>query len=81
MGHLETRDRVVTISLGETGPLYSIRTKKGRMLHEHLSANELQARSPGLFDLVKTGHARATHRKGVTADARLAIPTGSAERR
>ncbi len=62
IGYLEKRDRVITIKAGPQGPVYSVATKEGKVLHENLSAEQLKAQAPELHDLIKTG---------VVGDARM----------
>lgn len=47
LGHLETKDRVITLWAGET-PRYSVRTKDGRTLADRISRQELAAKFPEL---------------------------------
>ena len=55
--HLETRGEVVTIMSGHDGPVYTVTTKAGRILAQHLSAQELQAKLPNIYHLLKTSYA------------------------
>jgi hypothetical protein len=56
IGHLETRNRVVTIFAGEQ-PHYSVSTKEGKMLAEHISLRELSAKFPDLHRTVDGSYA------------------------
>jgi hypothetical protein len=64
IGHLETRDRVVTMMAGRT---YVIRTKEGRVLAENISSEKLQAMYPEIYELVNSGLAGG----GAFLDARV----------
>ncbi|MBM3879613.1 MAG: hypothetical protein FJ387_07815 [Verrucomicrobia bacterium] len=71
LGHLETRDRRVTVLLGPAGPRYRVEDRTGRVLHVELTEQELQARAPELHRLVKEGYAGGGRGRGVTLDARV----------
>ena len=77
IGHLETRDRTVTVTVGANGPVYTVRTKDGRLLYENLSGRELRAKAPGLYDLVTGGYARNTSNQGVKLDASVRVSCAS----
>lgn len=47
LGHLETKDRVMTLWAGPQ-PCYTVRTKDGKVLAERITATELRARYPEL---------------------------------
>lgn len=55
IGYLEKRNYVITIKSSPHGTIYSIATKDGRVLHENVSAEQLKARAPELYQAVKTG--------------------------
>jgi hypothetical protein len=60
IGHLEHRDRVVTIKSGEQGVVYSVRNRDGKVLFENLTAAQLKAESPELHNFIEAataGHA------------------------
>jgi len=57
LGHLETRDRVVTILAGSE-PRYSVRSKDGKLLAEKISLNELNAKFPELSRVVDGTYAQ-----------------------
>jgi hypothetical protein len=57
IGHLEHRDRVVTIKSGEQGLVYSVRNRDGKILFDNLTAEQLKSQSPALHDLIETGTA------------------------
>jgi len=54
IGYLEKREWVITIKEGPHGPVYSVATKTGRIVHENLSAEQLKAQLPELHELIKT---------------------------
>ena len=55
IGYLEKRDCVITIKSSPDGTIYSIATKDGKILHENVSAEQLKAKAPELYQAVKTG--------------------------
>ncbi len=55
IGYLEKRDYVITIKASPKGTIYSIATKDGKILHENVSAEQLKAKAPELYNAVKTG--------------------------
>lgn len=73
VGHLETRDRLVTITVGPNGPLYTVRKKGGRLLYENLTERGLRAKAPALYELVTGGYARNASGKAETLDASLRV--------
>ena len=48
IGHLKTRDQVISITTGPDGPLYTIRSKEGLEIALHLTIEELATRFPDL---------------------------------
>ena len=56
LGHLETKGRIVTIWAGEQ-PRYTVRTKDGKALAEHISLSELNAKFPELRRAVDGSYA------------------------
>jgi hypothetical protein len=57
IGHLQTRDRVVTIGRGPEGPVYTIKNKKGKVLAENIGEKNLKAKFPSIYSQVKDGFA------------------------
>jgi len=57
IGHLQMRDKVVTISKGEKGAIYTVKTKDGKLLDENLSEKNFQAKYPSLYDRLQDGRA------------------------
>jgi|WetSurMetagenome_2_1015567.scaffolds.fasta_scaffold441910_1 hypothetical protein len=55
IGHLESKDRVITVSQGTKGPLYTITTKEGKVLASKMDEKSLQAKYPDLYHQVKDG--------------------------
>jgi hypothetical protein len=55
VGHLKTRDRVITIRSGAAGPLYTVKAEDGTILASDLPADELAARFPDLKQVVQGG--------------------------
>jgi hypothetical protein len=56
LGHLETKDRVVTLWAGDTAR-YTVRTKDGTTLAERISLQELSAKFPELRRAVDGSYA------------------------
>ena len=55
--HLETRNEVVSIMSGHEGLIYTVTTKDGRILGQHLYEQELQVRLPNIYHFLKTSYA------------------------
>ena len=55
--YLEKRNEVVTIMSGREGLVYTVRTKDGEMLRQHLSEQELQAKLPDIYYFLKKSYA------------------------
>jgi hypothetical protein len=55
IGYLEKRNYVITIKSSPHGTIYSIATKDGKTLRENVSAEQLKAKAPELYEAVKTG--------------------------
>lgn len=53
---LKTKNEVVTILSGQTGPLYNVMTKDGEILAEHLSEKQLQKNLPAIYRLLKKSY-------------------------
>ena len=83
IGHLETRDKVVTIQSGPNGLLYLVKTKDGKILHENLSEEQLKAQAPEIHELIKTSVAGTSGKDGVYMDGRVTVtkptPRGHAD--
>jgi len=73
IGHLETRDKVITMKSGPDGLLYLVRTKDGKILHENLSEEQLKAQAPEIHELIKTSVAGTSGKDGAFMDGRLTI--------
>ena len=71
IGHLETRDKFVTIQSGPTGLRYLVKTKDGKVLHENLSEEQLKAQAPEIHELIKTSVAGAPTKGGAFLDGRV----------
>ena len=71
IGHLETRDKIVTIQSGANGLRYLVKTKEGKVLHENLSEEQLEAQAPEIHELIKTSVAGAPTKGGAFLDARV----------
>ena len=55
IGHLKTRDKIITIRTGRDGPLYTVKTKEGNILAVGLMTSEISSKFPELEELVKHG--------------------------
>jgi hypothetical protein len=69
IGFLEGRDRVMTLKSSARGPVYTVATKEGKVLHENLSAEQLKAQAPEVYRLVKTAVAGDSRGTGPRLDA------------
>jgi len=57
IGHLEHRDRVVTIKSGAQGVVYTVQSRDGKILFDNLTAAQLKSQSPELHDFIESGTA------------------------
>ena len=53
IGCLKTKDQVITITTGPDGPLYTIKSKEGRLIALNLSGEELASRFPDLHEKIE----------------------------
>ena len=74
IGHLKTRDQVITITAGPDGSLYTIKSKEGGMIALNISDEELASRFPDLHEKIEksladpkiwAGTDRSRHKKPV----------------
>jgi len=72
IGHIEKRDRTITIKAGEKGTIYSVKSADGKILCNNISLEQLRAQSPELHEFVKTAVA-GNISNGASADARIRI--------
>ena len=70
IGHLEHRDRLVTVKSGAAGTVFSGRSKDGKILFENLTAEQLKVQSPDIHDFIDAATAG-------TADLRPSRPMQS----
>jgi hypothetical protein len=68
IGYLERRGQTITIKAGPKGPVYDVRTAKGKVLFENVSAEQLRAKAPELNEFLK-GAVSGRAGKGVVVDA------------
>ena len=54
IGHLEKSGQIITIYAGEKGPLYTVKTKEGKIIAEKIDDTQLQARLPDLYRDLKS---------------------------
>lgn len=57
IGYLEKRNCVITIKSSPRGTIYDVATKDGKVLHENVSAEQLKAQAPEIYEVIKTGNA------------------------
>ena len=57
IGHLEHRDRIVTIKSGDQGTVYSVTSKDGKLLFENLTAAQLKEQSPEIHSFIEAATA------------------------
>ena len=55
IGHLETRDKRITVRSGPDGPVYTVKSDDGKILAEGVPQSQLLARFPELESLVEHG--------------------------
>jgi hypothetical protein len=55
IGHLQSRDKIVTISKGQKGTVYTVKSKDGKTLNADLSEKDFEAKYPTLYQQVKYG--------------------------
>ena len=55
IGHLESRNRIITITSGPKGPLYTVKTKDGKTLATKIDEKALQAQYPDIYHELKSG--------------------------
>jgi len=53
IGHLKTRNQVITITAGPDGPLYTIKSEEGGLIALNISGEELAARFPDLHEMIE----------------------------
>jgi hypothetical protein len=73
IGHLQSRDKVVTISLGPNGAVYTIKNKAGKVLEAQIQEKDLQDKYPTIYYQITSGVAGndATLRPTVADPTRL----------
>ena len=78
IGHLQHRDRIVTIKTGEQGTVYSVHNNDGKVLLENLTAEQLKTQSPDIHSFIQAAEAgsasltpgKPTSIGGIPSDAR-----------
>jgi len=73
IGHLKSRDKVITIMSGPGSPLYTVKDKDGTILAEAISENELYAKFPNIGVVMEYGFAANGDKPGAWSDARVGI--------
>ena len=58
IGHLRTRDEIITVHSSHEGPTFTIETMGGTRLEQDLSYDELQAARPGVHAIIQRGVAQ-----------------------
>ena len=69
IGHLEKNDRLITIKSGPKGTLYLVKTKKGEIIANDVSEQELRVKHADIYEFVKTSTAKQTGSKAGVVDA------------
>jgi len=72
IGHIEKRDRTITIKAGPKETIYSVISADGKVLCNNITLEQLRAQSPDLHEFVKTAVA-GNISNGASADARIRI--------
>ena len=72
IGHIEKRDRTITIKSGPKETIYSVKSADGKVLCNNLTLEQLRAQSPELHEFVKTAVA-GNISNGASADARIRV--------
>ncbi len=54
IGHIEKRDRTITIKAGPKGTVYSVKSADGKVLFENLTEEQLRAQAPELHEFIKS---------------------------
>jgi len=57
IGHIEHRDRTITVKAGPEGTVYTIAIKGGGTLYENLPADQLARRAPEIHDFIESATA------------------------
>jgi hypothetical protein len=57
IGQLKTRDKLITVRIGQDGPLYKVTSNEGVVLAEDLPEKELVAKFPELKQVIERGMA------------------------
>ena len=70
IGHIEKRDRTITIKSGPKGTIYSVKSADGKVICSNVTLEQLRAQSPELHEFVKTAVA-GNISNGASADARV----------
>lgn len=55
IGHLKTRDKLITVQIGQNGPLYNVASNEGTVLAMDLSETDLVAQFPELKEVIEQG--------------------------
>jgi hypothetical protein len=70
VGHIEKRDRTITIKAGPNETIYSVKSADGKVLCNNVTLEQLRSQSPELHEFVKTAVA-GNISSGASADARI----------
>lgn len=69
--HIETRNEVTTVMSGPAGRRYTVRAKDGGTLEERISEQQLYARFPEIYRLLKTSYASSGRDRSIWAGGNL----------
>lgn len=75
LGHLQTREHVVTIHAGTTAT-YTVRDKHGKILAGNISCRQLRAQFPKLARIVERGLAPSSACNNLNASERPVVDAG-----
>jgi len=68
IGHLQTKDKIVTIRSDTDGPLYTVKSKDGEILAIDLTTEDLYAEFPELKNIIENGLAGEDARVRINED-------------
>lgn len=73
IGHLEQRNRTITLKAGPQGTLYVVKSKDGKVLAAESTLEELKAQLPEVYDFLRTATGKAKPGKLPANDAALRL--------
>ena len=73
IGHLEQRNRTITLKAGPQGTLYVVKSKDGKLLADEATLEELKAQLPEVHEFLRTATGKARPGKPSANDAALRL--------